>query len=430
MTRIYLASIGCRLNQSEMDSLARRLAGQGHQIVHSPVEAELTILNTCAVTREAERKSRQASRRFHRQNPGAPVVVTGCYATLSPAEAVALPGAIRVVSNADKKELPAILDLEQEIGRKALWQLPGGRTRAFVQIQDGCDNRCSYCVTTIARGDAHSRLAAEIIEEIEALAAANYQEVVLTGVHVGSYGREMNRDRPESCPSLYALVKMILSETSIPRLRLSSLEPWDLETGFFKLWENPRLCRQLHLPLQSGSATILRRMARRITPEKYRNLAAAALAAIPDLALTTDIIVGFPGESEEEFAASLNFVEQVDFARLHVFPFSPRPGTVAASMEGQIPHTVIRERSQRMRELGRQKQESFLRRFLGRRMAVLWESTAGPAKDDGSKIWRGHTDNYIPVTAAADRPLRNTITPVLLAELRPGGIWGRIRSRT
>lgn len=422
MTHIYLNSIGCRLNQSEMESLARRLASQGHQIVSTPAEAELAILNTCAVTREAERKSRQAARRLRRENPDIQTVLTGCYATLSPTETAGIPGTTRVVDNRDKERLPALLDLDGQPGGEPVWRTCTGRTRAFVKIQDGCDNRCTYCVTTIARGPAQSRPADQILAEIQALTAANYQEVVLTGVHVGSYGRERNRERPAT--SLRTLVEMILSETSIPRLRLSSLEPWDLEASFFKLWQNPRLCRQLHLPVQSGSASVLRRMARGITPEGFRALATAALESIPDLALTTDIIVGFPGESEDEFTASHDLVEQVDFARLHVFPFSPRAGTVASSMEGQLPRAVVKERSRRMRELGHEKQERFLNRFLGRTMSVLWESPAG---DDGERtLWRGHTDNYIAVTAASERSLRNRITPATLTELRPGGMWGRV----
>jgi len=447
MMRVYLNSIGCRLNQSEMESLARQLMGCGHQIVHSPAEAGLCILNTCAVTREAERKSRQAARKFHRANPETEIILTGCYVTLSPAETAALPGVTRVVSNAEKGNLCAILDPDGRGKAQPVWRLPGGRTRAFVGIQDGCDNHCAFCVITIARGPGRSRPPAEVIAEIQALEAAGYQEVVLTGVHVGSYGRERGDGRRgdhEGSP-LQILIQTILSETGIPRLRLSSLEPWDLEADFFDLWspaspQSPRLCRQLHLPLQSGSAGTLRRMGRRTTPEMYRALALAALAAIPDLALTTDVMVGFPGESEAEFEESLAFVRQLDFApcirplhprgfhgdfaRLHVFGYSPRPGTAAANMENQLSRPVIRERSQRMRELGRQKQETFRRRFLGRTMEVLWESPAG----DG--LWRGHTDNYIQVTAASERPLGNIITPTLLTELRPGGIRGIVKRET
>jgi threonylcarbamoyladenosine tRNA methylthiotransferase MtaB len=416
LMHIYVDSIGCRLNHSEMESLARQLASHGHSIAGSAAEAELCVLNTCAVTGEAERKSRQAARRLRRANPDAHLILTGCYATLCPAPAAALPGAPRIVSNSEKGQLPAVLDLERQETVSPVWQLPAGRTRAFVKAQDGCDNRCTYCVTTIARGPSRSRPLPEIIAEIQALETAGYHEVVLTGVHVASYGRDSAVISDGA--SLTTLVKAILSETGICRLRLSSLEPWDLEPGFFSLWQNSRLCRQLHLPLQSGSAGVLRRMGRPITPQVYRALARSALALIPGLALTTDIIVGFPGETRDEFQESVDLAQALDFARLHVFSYSPRPGTAAAQMPKQVPGPIMRERGRQMRELGHQKQEAFQRRFLGQEMAVLWEART----EDG--CYQGHTGNYIRVRAASSRPLRNTITRTLLTELRSGIVWG------
>ncbi len=435
--RIYLDSIGCKLNQSEMESLARQLAGRGHTLANSPAQADRCILNTCSVTREAERKSRQAARRIKRTNPDTQLLLTGCYATLCPDRAAAVEGVTQVVTNSEKQSILAILDADRQApDREACWRLPGGRTRAFVKVQDGCDNRCSYCITTIARGEGRTRPLPDVVGEIQALESAGYQEVVLTGVHVGSYGRDRaswagsGQTRP---PDLRLLIQRILSETSIPRLRLSSLEPWNLELDLLNLWQNPRLCRQLHLPLQSGSASVLRRMERQITPEAYRRLAKTALDAIPDLALTTDIIVGFPGESDSEFEASLEFVRQLSFARLHVFGYSRRPGTRAAQMEGQLSRALIREKSQQMRALGRQKQEAFLRRFLGRTMKVLWESEVS---DNGSRglgrnLWRGHTGNYIQVTAdAGGGRLWNSVTPTLLTGLRSGGMWGILKPET
>lgn len=434
LMRVYLDSIGCRLNQSEMESLARQLAGRGHIVVDSPAKADRCILNTCSVTREAERKSRQTARRIQRANADTQLILTGCYATLCPDQAAAVEGVTQVVANPQKQNILAILDPDRPPpARGACWRLPGGRTRAFVKVQDGCDNRCSYCITTIARGEGRTRPLPEVVGEIQALESAGYQEVVLTGVHVGSYGRDRasrngsDQSRP---PDLCHLIQQILLETGIPRLRLSSLEPWNLESDLLDLWQNPRLCRQLHLPLQSGSASVLRRMGRQTTPEAYRWLAEAALDAIPDLALTTDIIVGFPGESDSEFEASLEFVRQLDFARLHVFGYSRRPGTRAANMECQLPRALIREKSRQMRALGRQKQEVFLRRFLGRTMEVLWESAVSDNESGGlgRDLWRGHTGNYIQVTADAEgERLWNSITPTLLTGLRPGGMWGILK---
>ncbi len=415
MTHIYVSSIGCRLNRSEMESLARQLAGQGHTLADSVAEAELCVLNTCAVTCEAERKSRQAARRLHRDNPHAQLVLTGCYATLCPA-AAELPGAPRIVGNQEKGRLPAVLGLDGPEAVSPMWSLPGGRTRAFVKVQDGCDNRCTYCVTTIARGPSRSRPLREVISEIQALETAGYQEVVLTGVHVGSYGHDTGPASGRA--SLSMLVKAILSETGIRRLRLSSLEPWDLEPEFFSLWQEPRLCRQLHLPLQSGSSSVLRRMGRQTTAQAYGALAQRALILIPGLALTTDIIVGFPGETQAEFRATMDLVRDIDFARLHVFGYSPRPGTAAAQMTPQVPGSIKVQRGRLMRELGRQKQEAFQRRFLGQEMEVLWEARG----EDG--FYRGLTGNYLRVGTASDRQLRNTITPTQLTELRTDGVWG------
>jgi threonylcarbamoyladenosine tRNA methylthiotransferase MtaB len=415
MTHIYISSIGCRLNHSEMESLARQLAGHGHSLADSAAEAELCVLNTCAVTGEAERKSRQAARRLHRDNPRAQLVLTGCYATLCPA-AAELPGAPWIVGNEEKSRLAAVLGLEAPEVVCPVWQLPGGRTRAFVKVQDGCDNRCTYCITTIARGPSRSRPLREVITEIQALETAGYQEVVLTGVHLGSYRRDTGECSKGG--SLTALVRAILSETGIRRLRLSSLEPWDLEPGFFSVWQESRLCRQLHLPLQSGSSSVLQRMGRQTTPQAYRALAESALTLIPELALTTDIIVGFPGETRDEFQATVDLVRDLDFARLHVFGYSPRPGTAAAQMATQVPGPVKAERGRLMRELGCQKQEAFQRRFLGQEMEVLWEARG----EDG--FYQGHTGNYLRVRAASGRSLRNTITPTLLTELRSDGVWG------
>ncbi len=423
MTRIYFGSLGCRLNQSEMDAIARRVVGNGHQVVARPEDAEICVLNSCAVTAEAERKSRQALRRIHRENPAAQVIATGCYATLFPDRAGALVGVEQVIPNPDKHNLPLILGLEsRNLHVIPVDKLDHGRTRAFVQIQDGCDNRCSYCITTIARGPAHSRPPGDILSEIQSLTLAGYREVVLTGVHVGNYGREKDERRPAA--TLTNLIQGILRNTDIERLRLSSLEPWDIDPNFFELWQNRRLCRQLHLPLQSGSAAILRRMGRRTTPSEFRVLAKAALQGIPDLALTTDIIVGFPGETEQNFAESMDFIREIDFSRLHVFRFSLRPGTAAAGMPDQVSPHIMQRRSQMLRELAVHKQNVFLACFIGRTMPVLWESRVGD--DLEPPLWRGHTDNYITVTAASHRSLQNEILPAKLCQIQAGSIRGQL----
>lgn len=407
--KIYLDSLGCRLNQSEIEDMASRFVAAGHEIVTDPVAAELCVVNTCAVTVEAGRKSRRLIRQLHRANPESRIIATGCFAHLEPDVTARLPGVVRVVSNDKKDAVAPQIDAPP---------LPPGtmRTRAFVKAQDGCNNRCTFCVTTLARGKSRSRLAHEIIDEINALAAVGYHEVVLTGVHLGAYGRDLDG------PGLDALVRAVLDETDVPRVRLSSLEPWDIPAGFFDLWTNPRMCRQLHLPLQSGSAATLKRMARRVTPACFAALVEEARDHIPDLALTTDVIVGFPGETETEFAESLAFVRAVDFAKLHVFRYSSRPGTAAAALQDRVDRKTARARSEAMLALSDAGAQRFAAGFVGREMPVLWETPS--LQDDGFYLNTGLTDNYIRVWLRAPRPLENRIVSVRLVEQVPGGLRG------
>jgi threonylcarbamoyladenosine tRNA methylthiotransferase MtaB len=357
--RIRVDSIGCRLNISEVEEMARHFAAAGHRLVGPGDLADLYVFNSCAVTHVAARKSRQIIRQMRRANPQAGVVVTGCYAQLEPAEVEAL-GADLIVGNEQKDQLAALAaraGLLQDAdpipapdGASFIGPMMGGdHTRAFVKVQDGCDNRCTFCIVTIARGVGRSRTAAEVIAEINRLVKLGYKEAVLSGVHLGSYGHDLG-DRA----GLRNLVCAILAETDLPRLRLSSLEPWDLDAEFFELWQNERLLPHLHLPLQSGCDATLRRMARRTSQVEFTRLVEAARLFIPDVSITTDIIVGFPGETEAEFVESLAFVEAMAFARLHIFRYSPREGTVAARMKGQVPPPVMQERSQRMHALNAQ----------------------------------------------------------------------------
>lgn len=403
--------------------MARDFVGAGHRLVQASEEADLCVVNTCTVTHVADRKSRQLIRRLHRANPTASLIVTGCYAEMCPQEVGAIDGVDLIVGNEDKERL---IELVESRGSKAqtlnvkrqtpnLQAFPLGHTRAFVKIQDGCNNRCAYCVISLARGRERSRPRQEIIAEIKALVAAGCKEVVLTGVHIGGYGRDLGT-------GLGQLVEDVLTETTLPRLRLSSIEPWDLKPSLLRLWENPRLCRQLHLPLQSGCDATLQRMRRRYTASQYADLAATARRLIPDLAVTTDVMVGFPGETAEEFAASLSFVEEMEFARLHVFKYSARPGTAAAEMSHQVPYAEKKKRSEAMLELARESKQRFHRKFLGRKMEVLWEKTG---RDD-KRAWSGWTDNYIRVMTRSQRNLTNTITPTNLVGLVKGGMRGLI----
>lgn len=425
--RVYLERVGCKLNQSEIEALGRGFVQAGHQWVQASEEADLCVVNTCTVTHVADRKSRQLIRRLRRANPTARLIVTGCYAEMCPQEIRAIDGVDLIVGNEDKEHLVELAEsLERESsGSRALalnlkpetsnFKLQMGHTRAFVKIQDGCNNRCTYCIISLARGRERSRPRQEILTEVEALVAAGCKEVVLTGVHIGGYGRDLGT-------SLGQLVEDILTETTVPRLRLSSIEPWDLEPSLLRLWDNSRLCRHLHLPLQSGCDATLRCMGRRYTTSQYASLVVDARRFIPDLAVTTDVIVGFPGETDEEFAASLNFVEKMEFARIHVFKYSARPGTAAAEMPHQVPYAEKKERSDAMLELARESSQRFWQKFLGRRMEVLWETRC---RDD-KHAWSGLTDNYIRVTTRSERSLANTITSTTLVGLIEGGMRGEV----
>mgnify|MGYP001413722148 CR=1 FL=1 len=407
--RVYLDFTGCRLNQAEIERMAREFAARGDVLASDPAGADLVVINTCAVTREATRKSRQLIHQAGRANPQAAIVATGCYAQIAPDQLRVLPGVRYLIGNFEKDQLVPMVSADRPVFELEPVQRdplpPGtlGRTRAFVKVQDGCDNRCTFCITTLARGAGRSRPLDEVLSEINLLVSMGFQEVVLTGVHLGSYGHDLG-DRD----GLSGLVRAVLMHTGVPRLRLSSLEPWDLSPAFFDLWADSRLCPHLHLPLQSGCDRTLRRMARRTTMASFIELVEAARARIPDLLLTTDVIAGFPGETDADFAESLAHVESVGFARLHVFPYSARPGTAAATLPDQVPPAVIRERKAAMLALSERLWESAQRAHIGRTFDVLWESAHG-ASPAGFR-WVGHTPNYLRVMTTAAEPLGNTIT--------------------
>ena len=422
--KIYLDTIGCRLNQSEIESYARQMRAAGHTLVGDPSQAELAIVNTCTVTAAASADSRKKIRHIARTG-AKEIVVTGCWSTLEPLQASALPKVTRVIPNAQKDNLVSeILGIPQEkfdLNLIAREPIPGARlrTRAFIKVQDGCDNKCTFCITTIARGESQSQSVQDILNDINAALQGGSQEIVLTGVHLGSWGRDFQHPK-----KLSDLVKLILQETDVPRLRLSSLEPWDLDEPFFDLWSNPRLARHLHLPLQSGCKDTLRRMARKITPESFARVVATARDAIPDVAITTDVIAGFPGENELEFEKSLAFIEAMEFAGGHVFTYSARPHTAAASMPNQVPYKIRKTRNEKIRDYLAQSSTRYRARFLGHRLSVLWER----ATILGEHQWtlNGLSDNYLRITAQAPKQLWNRITPVLLTDFGENGLIGKI----
>lgn len=408
--KVFLDTVGCRLNQSELEQIALHFRALGHSLVSNAVQADLAVINTCSVTARAAADSRQKARQAARAGVR-DLVLTGCWSTLEPQAAASLPGVTRLIANEQKDALVSLVlsSPNEAMDREPLARepLPGlrHRTRAFLKVQDGCDNRCTFCVTTIARGSARSYTPQAVLKEVDRALRSGYKEIVLTGVHLGSWGRDLVPRR-----HLKDLVQQILDQTEVPRLRLSSLEPWDLDQTFFHLWRDSRLCPHLHLPLQSGSSTVLRRMARKTLPGHFADLVDAARGAVPEMAITTDLIAGFPGETEEEHAQTVRFVEEIGFSGGHVFPYSERLGTAAATMPSPVPSNVRKMRAEVLRQILANSAAQYRQRFVGQRLSVLWESAHAFGKDG----WHlcGLTPNYLRVYARAPRSKLNTISEV------------------
>ena len=408
---IHLKTLGCRLNEAELETWAQAFQKAGHQITRQAEAANLVVINSCAVTQDAARKSRQLIRRIHRDNPAAKLVVSGCYATLNEDEAAQLMGVDLVVSNKDKDQLveKTLTTLNMD-SMPAMSTEPGeislftrGRQRAFVKVQDGCRYRCTFCIVTVARGVERSRSVADVIDEINALHSQNIDEVILTGVHLGGYGSDLGNN-------LSDLIKAILTETDIPRLRLGSLEPWELSDDFFALFDNPRLMPHLHLPLQSGSDAVLRRMARRCKTDEFAAIVDRLRAQIPYFNITTDIIVGFPGETEQEWQDSFDFIKQTGFGHIHIFTYSPREGIKAATLPDQLSNEIKKQRSQQLHELAETMKQRFFADNVGNAFPVLWEGYSEEL-DAGKKRVFGYTPNYLRVGCVInqDESLENQI---------------------
>lgn len=393
--RVHFETLGCRLNEAELEIWARQFRQQGHTLSGSLEEADMVVVNTCAVTAEAVRKSRRLIRRAQRANPLAKLVVSGCYATLNPQQSRDIPGVDLLVENRHKEQLPRLVaetfaipvmpQIATEPGENSLFRR--GRQRAFIKVQDGCRYRCSYCIVTEARGGERSRPLEEIVTEINDLHAQGIHEAVITGVHLGGYGSDLGM-------TLDDLVRAILERTSIPRLRLGSLEPWDIPAGFWELFSDRRLMPHLHLPLQSGCDAVLRRMSRRCKTSEFQRLLKQARLRVPGLNITTDIIVGFPGESEAEWRRSMAFLSQLKFSHIHIFSYSPRPGTKAAALPGQVDEQTKRLRSSELHDLASAMKRTALQESMGTTAEVLVESRVS---DNDGDYYVGYTPNYLRV---------------------------------
>ncbi|MFL6262619.1 MAG: tRNA (N(6)-L-threonylcarbamoyladenosine(37)-C(2))-methylthiotransferase MtaB [Thermoanaerobaculia bacterium] len=410
--RVHLTNLGCKLNQAEIERLGRQFEAAGHRVVGSLAEADLHIVNSCTVTHTAARESRKAAGRGRRCGRPVRTVLTGCYASGSPEETARLAGVDLVVPNAEKERL---VDLVHAAFPETDSRVPCAShispTRALVKVEDGCNMRCSFCIIPFTRGAQRSRPAAEVVAEVRELLGRGHREIVITGVQISAWRSEGGR--------LGDLVRTILDETEVPRLRLTSIAPWDLDERLLDLWKDRRLCRHLHLSLQSGSTATLRRMRRPYTAEGYLALLGRVRAAVPGVAITTDVIVGFPGETAEEFAASLATVEAAGFAKIHVFPYSPRPGTTAERMPDHVPPEEKKKRMERMLAAADHAERAFRIAHLGTRQTVLWERPK-------NGLGHGLTDNYLRVLCPQGAGLWNRFSEVEVVGLAKEGVVGQI----
>ena len=411
---VALASLGCKLNQSEVESLARDFVRAGCSLAEAGQEPDVFVVNTCTVTHTADAKARQLVREARRKNPMVFVVAAGCYAQRASPELRAC-GADLVVGNKDKAGLAE--SVASALARSPLStcgaltaSTPRRRTRALVKVQEGCHLGCAYCIVPIVRGQGRSRPVDEVVADVLDRVRWGSREVVLTGTEIGAYGRGSTDSQ-----DLESLVRRVLDETPVERLRLSSLQPQEMTLGLLAVWQDPRMCRHIHMALQSGSDTVLKAMGRPYSVAQYRDVAQWCRQAIPDLALTTDVIVGFPGESEADFAESYEFCQSMGFARIHVFPYSAREGTPAARWP-QVPEVEKRRRARLLLALAGEASRYFAGRFLGRTVEVLWEGEVEP----GLRV--GHTGNYLRVLAPSSQTLAQRIAPARLVDLTEGGI--------
>ncbi|MFN0146043.1 MAG: tRNA (N(6)-L-threonylcarbamoyladenosine(37)-C(2))-methylthiotransferase MtaB [Dehalococcoidia bacterium] len=413
-------TLGCKLNLADSEEIARGLRAAGFDVVDRPCEADAYVVNTCSVTHVADQKSRRLIRSVRRLAPGAAVAVTGCHPQSAGFDAVRATGADFVIGtrDQDKAELVAFLRERQVKGLKTQDSgLPRRslHTRAFIKAQEGCNDVCAFCIVPQTRGREESRSIAAVAAEVRRAEEAGAQEVVITGTQLGAWGRDLD---PALKP--HDLIGALLAGTEVSRIRFSSLQPQDITPELLALWEDPRLMPHFHLALQSGSEDILRAMRRRYTADAFLRAAERIRAAVPAVAITTDVIAGFPGETERDFADTLAICRAVGFARLHCFPYSQRARTAAARMPGQVDPAVRRERMARLLTLGEELSLAFREGAEGCVRPVLWE-TERPL--DGAPASSGHTDNYIPV-AMPGTGLRNRITPVRIGAPEGDGVRG------
>jgi threonylcarbamoyladenosine tRNA methylthiotransferase MtaB len=429
--RVAFYTLGCKTNQYDTEAMQERFVKKGYKVVSFNEPSDVYVVNTCTVTNLGDRKSRQIVRKAHRTNPNAVIAVVGCYAQQAAEEVLSIPGVRVALGTQNRNRIVEYVEMAEteDICINAVEDIMKvrefedtpiesfeGKTRAVLKIQEGCNQFCSYCIIPHARGPVRSRKPVSVMEEVQRLADAGFKEIVLTGIHIASYGRDLKTT------NLLELLKSIHEVEGIRRIRLGSIEPTLLTPEFVRrLRQLPKVCRHYHISLQSGSSTVLKRMNRKYTAEQYRDIVRNLRREIPEAAITTDVMVGFPGETQEEFMETRAFVEDIAFSRIHVFPYSPRKGTPAASFADQVPAGIKEKRSRQLIALGRSLEQAYIKQFEGRQVMVLFEEE----HPDLEGCYEGYTDQYVRVMVQGGPELEGKLLPVMVEEALEGCLKGR-----
>ena len=423
MKRVAFYTLGCKVNQYETEAMLELFEKEGYEKAETEDYADVYVINTCTVTHMSDRKSRQYIRRMKKKNPDAIIAVVGCYSQVSPEEILSIDEVNLVMGTNDRKKIVEEvkkIDASRKVSTvddimkvKAFEEIEinktNGKTRAFLKIQDGCDRYCSYCIIPYARGRVRSRDLESIVKEVENLAANGYKEVVLTGIHVASYGKDIK----DSDIKLLDVIKQINDIEGIERIRLSSVEPILFTDEFVEAVSTmDKVCPHYHLSLQSGCDETLKRMKRRYTTEEYKAIVDRLRAAIPNVSITTDVIVGFPGETNEEFDKTYEFLKDIELTHMHVFKYSPRKGTPAATMENQVDPSTKHDRSEKLLQLNEENFNKFGQKMLDKEFNVLFEQKVGDNK------YEGLTENYVKVIVESDNDISEQILKVKIKDVK------------
>ncbi len=430
--KVAFYTLGCKVNQYETEAMIEAFDKKGYEIVSYDGYADIYIINTCTVTNMGDRKSRQIIRRALDYNKNAFIAVVGCYSQIAPQEVLEIDGVQLVLGTDNRSKIVELVEdaIEKSDKTNAVTDIMQidkfeemdisqykNRTRAFIKIQEGCDQYCSYCIIPYARGHVRSRNAESILEEVKRLAQSGFAEIVLTGIHIGSYGKDLNNI------SLIDMIEKIHEINGIERIRMSSVEPKTLDDNFIqRLSKLKKICQHFHLSMQSGCDETLKRMNRKYTTDEYREVVNNLRKIFSEVAITTDVIVGFPGETDEEFQKTLDFVDEIAFSAMHIFKYSPRKGTPAAIYKNQVSSKIKEERSTKLITLAKSKEREFIRRFLGKEFNVLFEQELKEQKG----FYEGLTHNYIRVIAESSQEINGRILNVVLKDVKNEHAIGKL----